>query len=153
MQITCKSRTMPAYIPPRLFFFVLFCFLLSLRYGPLGNPSRNNGTLITPLVQCSGWSVCCTGDDKSEGGFWSVFGTYTREPAHWSPATAALNPNIRRNLCTYILQVSAYKALSLVTGSLLPPCFFRSQGTNTTNHLLDGLVRAERLSQCSQRPP
>ena len=55
-----------------------------------GNPSRNNRTVIALLARCSGWNIGCRGDDKSEGGFWSVFGTYI----HWSPTMAALNPNV-----------------------------------------------------------
>lgn len=146
MQITCKSHTMPAYMPMPGFFFPFYPPLP--RMWPLGNPSWNNGALTALLAQCSGWSVCWSGDDKSEGTFWSVFGTYAR----WSPTTAALNPNVKKNLYTHIFLSVSFKGLSPATGRLLPPCIFKSQRTHTTNHLLDRLVRREGFSQWNPMP-
>ena len=40
---------------------------------------------------------------------------------------------------TYFSSVS-FKGLSLVTGRLLPPRFFKNQCMHTTNHLFDGLI-------------
>lgn len=72
------------------------------RMWPLGNPSRNNRALIALLAQCSGWNIYCSGDDKSEASFRSVFGTDVHRRAHWSLTKAALNPNIKKNLYTNI---------------------------------------------------
>lgn len=131
MQIPHK----PAYIPmPALFFF----FFSLPQMCPLGNPSRNNGALITLLAHCSGWNICWSGDDKSEGSFWSVFGTYV----HWPPTMAALNPNVKKNLYTHIFEVSVSKTSAQFPADFCHPASLkiRARAKQTTSWM-DSLGR------------
>lgn len=68
--------------------------------------------------------------------FWLLFHTYISKRVHQSPSKSALNPNVKKNLYTYIFKMSAYTASTYLQPVLPHPCFFKSQCTDITIHPL-----------------